>query len=155
MSTSQILFKRLAQKGSISTGSRISLLDSTGRVKASNRSVHTNRHAPDFQQWVRKKDAEKRLKKKLLGECKRDIREELLEYAKLESDMQDGRVKTMEKWLATKKLNEAYKITQMRDDTQHQDEIVRDMNQHQRSNAKSFKQWISHKTMQDRYDEME
>jgi len=57
--------------------------------------------------------------KKLVAESKREVREELLEYAKQESDMQDGRVKTMEKWLATKKLNEAYKITQMRDDSQH------------------------------------
>lgn len=84
-------------------------------------------HAPDFQQWVRRKDAEKRLKKKLVDECKREIRQELLEHAKMESDMQDGRVKTMERWLANKKLNEAYKITQMRDDTQQQDEIKRDM----------------------------
>ena len=31
--------------------------------------------------------------------------------SKNESDMQDGRVKTMEKWLTNKKLNEAYKVT--------------------------------------------
>ena len=61
--------------------------------------------------------------------------------------MQDGRVKTMERWLANKKLNEAYKITQMRDDTQHQDDVVRDMRQHERSNAKSYKQWMTQKSM--------
>ena len=48
MTTSQVLFKRLSNKGTISTGSKISLLESTGRKKGSARSVHTNIHAPDF-----------------------------------------------------------------------------------------------------------
>ena len=79
------------------------------------KSMHTDRSAPSFQQWVRAKDAEKRLKKKLINEQKREIRQELLEYAKSEKSMHDSRVNQMEAWLVKKKLNEAYNITQLRD----------------------------------------
>lgn len=74
MDTSQVLFKRLSNKGPISNSSRISLLDSGRKKMSTARSVHTNRSAPNFQQWVRAKDAEKRLKKKLIAESKREIR---------------------------------------------------------------------------------
>ena len=57
----------------MSTGSKLSLLGGD-QPKESRRSVHTNIHAPDFQQWVRRKDAEKRLFKKLVNEQKREIR---------------------------------------------------------------------------------
>ena len=76
--------------------------------------MHTNIHAPDFQQWVRRKDAEKRLQKKLVNEQKRDIRQELLEFAKQEKESHELRVSNMEQWLVSKKLNEAYKVTQLR-----------------------------------------
>ena len=71
--TSQVLFKRLSNKGPISNSSRMSLLES-GRKSSIRKSVHTDRSAPSFQQWVRSKDAEKRLKKKLMNEQKREIR---------------------------------------------------------------------------------
>jgi predicted transposase YdaD len=73
--------------------------------------VHTNRSAPNFQQWVRAKDAERRLKKKLIAESKREIRQELIEYAKTEKLLHDSRIQQMESWLIKKKLNEAYNIT--------------------------------------------
>jgi len=41
---------------------------------------------------VRVKDAEKRLKKKLIQETKREIRQELLEFAKKEKLINDSRV---------------------------------------------------------------
>ena len=104
-----MLFKRLTNKGPISNGSNKSLLDS-GRKPQSARSLHTNRQTPSFQQWVRAKDAEKRLKKKLVNESKREIRQELLEYAKTEKLMHDSRISQMENWLVKKKLNEAYNI---------------------------------------------
>lgn len=116
LSTSQVLFKRLSNKGTVSTGSRLSLLGGD-QPKASRRSVHTNIHAPDFQQWVRRKDAEKRLQKKLINEQKRDIRQELLEFAKQEKESHELRVSNMEQWLVSKKLNEAYKVTQLRQDS--------------------------------------
>lgn len=75
LTTSQILFKRLAKKGELSArASDISLLNSNRTKSASVRSANTNRNAPNFQQWVRAKDAEKRLKKKLVAESKREIR---------------------------------------------------------------------------------
>ena len=40
----------------------------------------------------------------------------MLEYAKNEKYMHDSRVNLMEQWLIKKKLNEAYKVTQLRDD---------------------------------------
>ena len=60
---------------------------------------------------MRKKDAEKRLKKKLVEEYKREMRQELLEFAKQEKEMHDSRVQNMEEWLLNKKLDEAYKVT--------------------------------------------
>lgn len=112
MATSAVIFKRLSNKGPISTSSKCTLLESEkSYIRGSARSVNTNRRAPNFQQWVRAKDAEKRLKKKLLAETKREIRHELLEFAKQEKDSHDSRVTQMEDWLTKKKLNEAYKIT--------------------------------------------
>jgi len=60
---------------------------------------------------VRRKDAEKRLYKKLVNESKREIRQELLDYAKQEKESHESRVNNMETWLVNKKLNEAYKVT--------------------------------------------
>ena len=96
LDTSQVLFKRLSNKGPISNSSRISLLESGRKKPSSARSVHTNRAAPNFQQWVRAKDAEKRLKKKLIAESKREVRQELLEYAKAERLLNDSRITQME-----------------------------------------------------------
>lgn len=39
-----------------------------------------------FDEWVRKKEAEKRLKKKLIKDAKSEYRAELLEVAKLEQE---------------------------------------------------------------------
>lgn len=72
----------------------------------------TNRNAPSFQQWVRGKDAEKRLKKKLIAEVKRELRQELLEYAKAEKALSDTRVETVDTWLKATKLSEAYSMCQ-------------------------------------------
>ena len=110
MSTSQILFKRLSNQGVIEDSSRCSLLGEN-KYRGSARTNRTNKTAPNFTQWVRRKDAEKRLKKKLLQETKREIRNELLEFAKGEKEMHDSMVDSMEDWLVRKKLDEAYRIT--------------------------------------------
>ena len=69
MSTSQVLFKRLSKRGELSArASDSSLLNSQRTKRNSARSAMTKRNAPTFQQWVRAKDAEKRLKKKLIDE---------------------------------------------------------------------------------------
>ena len=76
---------------------------------------------------MRKKDAEKRLKKKLINEYKREMRQELLEYAKQEKEAHDSRATNMDTWLTAKKLDEAYKMTQLRGDSQVQEAIHRDL----------------------------
>ena len=48
MSTSEVLFKRLSNKGPISTGSKLTILQDSGRAKSSRHSVRTNLGAPDF-----------------------------------------------------------------------------------------------------------
>ena len=50
-----------------------------------------------------------------MNESKREIREQLLEFAKREKLLHDSRIGYMEDWLKKKKLNEAYNIMQMRD----------------------------------------
>jgi hypothetical protein len=118
----------------------------------------TDRNVPTFQQWVRRKDAEKRLKKKLIGEAKQEIRDELMEYAKQEKQMHDNRVAQMEDWLIKKKLKEAYSVTMMKD-TRKQDDIereARDQLENQRNGgAKTYKQWMTMKKMQQRLAENE
>ena len=48
----------------------------------------------------------------------------------------------MEDWLKTQKLNEAYKITKLRDDKGRQAEINNDARQFDNNNTKSYKQWV-------------
>lgn len=69
--------------------------------------------------------------------------------------MQDGRVKHMENWLINKKLNEAYQITQLRDDNVHDETVQNDLTSYKRSNPKGFKQWMTQKSMQERYEQMD
>lgn len=52
------------------------------------------------------------MKKKLIAEVKRELRQELLEYAKGEKQLHDSRVDTMDEWLKAKKLSEAYSLCQ-------------------------------------------
>lgn len=112
LETSQVIFRRLANKGKIEDSENLSILGDEKQKKrtGSARTEETNRNAPSFQQWVRAKDAEKRLKKKLIAEAKREIREELLSYAKDEKSQHDQRVESIDSWLQKKKLNEAYTI---------------------------------------------
>ena len=155
METSQVLFKRLANKGAIQDSSRCSLLTEKNRG-GSARTMHTDRKAPNFQQWVRAKDAEKRLKKKLIQEEKREIRQELLQYAKNEKYMHDSRVNQMEQWLIKKKLNEAYKVSQLRD-SQTQQEIEAEALQQMKHgyDPKNYKMWLTQRRNQAKYSQME
>ena len=69
--------------------------------------------------------------------------------------MHDSRVSYMDTWLKNKKLNEAYKVTQLRSDSQLEQEIEQDKHQLQRGNAKTYKQWMQQTHMQQRYEEIE
>ena len=62
----------------------------------------------------------------------------------------------MEEWLIKKKLNEAYKVSQLRDSKHQQDideEARRQINQGY--NPKNFKMWLTQQNNQARYQEME
>ena len=69
--------------------------------------------------------------------------------------MHDGRVQYMEDWLVKKKLNEAYKITQLRGENQHQENIARDAERMKLANSKSYSQWVRQRALQSRYEDME
>jgi hypothetical protein len=60
------------------------------------------------------------LKKKLIAEVKRELRQELLEYAKGEKALHDTRVETVDEWLKATKLSEAYSLCQQRDTRRQQ-----------------------------------
>jgi hypothetical protein len=49
----------------------------------------------------------------------------------------------MEDWLKNKKLNEAYKITQLRDDQKRQQTIENEAMNYDPSNTKSYKSWLN------------
>ena len=68
-----------------------------------------------YQVWLKAKDAEKRLKRKLIGQAQNDIKEELLHVARQERDKYENRTKVMDDWLMQKKIDEAEKIAHMRD----------------------------------------
>ena len=62
----------------------------------------------------------------------------------------------METWLQKKRLNEAYKITQLRDvrkQTEIDDEAKLEMQRN--AQPKDFKQWMMQKRMQQRFESME
>jgi hypothetical protein len=51
-----------------------------------------------FNEWLRKKDAEQRMKKKLILEAKNEMRQELFELAQQEQADADFKMKMMEEW---------------------------------------------------------
>lgn len=68
-----------------------------------------------YQNWLKAKDAEKRLKRKLTIQAQQEIKEELLHVAKQEREKYEDRIKAMDDWLMKKKLEEAEKIAHMRE----------------------------------------
>ena len=68
-----------------------------------------------YSDWLKQKDAEKRLKRKLIIQAQNEIKEELLCVAKQERDKYEKRSKAMEDWLMQKKIEEAEKFAHMRE----------------------------------------
>ena len=68
-----------------------------------------------YADWLKRKDAEKRMKRKLVGQAQNEIKEELLHVAKNERDKYERRCKAMDEWLMQKKIEEAEKIAHMRE----------------------------------------
>ena len=68
-----------------------------------------------YSDWLKAKDAEKRLKRKLIGQAQIEIKEELLNVAKQEREKYERKCKAMDDWLLQKKINEAEKIAHLRE----------------------------------------
>jgi len=60
-----------------------------------------------FNEWLRRKDAERRMKKRLLNDARKEIRQELFELAQLEQSEAEMKMKIMDDWATHKKLSEA------------------------------------------------
>lgn len=61
----------------------------------------------------------------------------------------------MEQWLVKKKLNEAYKITQLRGDQQRQQTIEAQAKNFDLNATKNFKSWMRQERFQEEMDNME
>lgn len=101
---SNILFNRL----NANDEERFS--DASFRTKESqDTSQASKRSGKCYSEWLKIKEMERRLKRKLVRQAQNEIKEELLEVAKSEKDKFENRVKAMEEWLISKKLEEAKK----------------------------------------------
>jgi len=52
-----------------------------------------------YSEWLRRKDAEDRMKKKLIQEAKKDIRQEVVQLAQQDQMDREVRQKIMEDWV--------------------------------------------------------
>lgn len=97
------------------------------------------RNGLSYQEWLKAKDAEKRLKRKLVGQAQNEIKEELLRVAKLEREKFEKRTKAMDDWLMNKKIEEAEKVASMREMDRRED-----MEKHLREERQtsSYKEWM-------------
>ena len=89
--TSTVLFKRLSEKDlqmertqNLKSNLNVDVypekaIPITTTTENNSNSEEDSREGLTFQEWVRRKDAEKRLKKRLLKEVKNEIRADLLE----------------------------------------------------------------------------
>ena len=68
-----------------------------------------------YSDWLKAKDAEKRLRRKLTVQAQSEIKEELLHVAKQEREKYERRILQMDDWLMSKKLEEAEKIAHLRE----------------------------------------
>lgn len=140
---SQVLFNRLnvkdderfsdySQRSLFGAGKTSSELDKQKGGK-------NGRNGLSYQEWVKAKDAEKRLKRKLIGQAQNEIKEELLKVAKQERDKYEKRTKAMDDWLMQKKIEEAEKVANMRE-MDRREEMEKQMREENQTN--SYKEWM-------------
>ena len=92
-----------------------------------------------YTDWLKSKDTEKRLKRKLIAQAQNEIKEELLTVAQSEREKYEQRCKAMDAWLMTKKIEEAEKVAHMRelDRREEAEKQMRDEKQ-----TSSYKDWM-------------
>ena len=92
-----------------------------------------------YSDWLKAKDAEKRLRRKLTIQAQSEIKEELLHVAKTEREKYEDRIKAMDDWLMHKKLEEAEKIAHMRE-LDRREEMERQLRDEH--NTTSYREWM-------------
>lgn len=116
---SQLLFKRLDAKDEerYSDYSNRKMLGLVGGGSQDGGSIAkgNNSGGLSYSEWLKLKDSEKRLKRKLVTQAQNEVKEELLQVAKTERDKYMSRVKAMDEWLMKKKLEEAEKSAHLRE----------------------------------------
>ena len=92
-----------------------------------------------YSDWLKGKETEKRLKRKLISQAQNEIKEELLNVAKQERDQYENRTKAMNDWLMQKKIDEAEKIAHMRE-LDRREEMQKQLIEERHTN--SYKEWM-------------
>lgn len=115
MNVSAILFNRLNVKDEEKEHSIYSNTKTKVAEKVDRKQTYAN--------WLKAKEAERRLKRKLILQAQTDVKDQLLQIAKSEKDKQAARIKAMEDWLMTKKLEEAERIAHLQN-VDSRDEIL-------------------------------
>ena len=100
-----------------------------------------------YQEWIKNKDAEKRMKRKLTTQAQNDIKEQLLVVAKHEREKYEKRCRDMDEWLMRKKIDQAEKVAHMRD-LDRQQEIEKQLCEERKTN--NYKDWMRLQTMKNK-----
>lgn len=128
---SEILFKKLKPD-------KNEMVSETLSNFSENDEQEQPRKGASYEEWVKRKDAEKRLKRKLIKSAQEQVREELLQIAKSEKQKFEERVAAMDQWLQQKRLDEAKQVASLRD-VHQREEAQRELCAE--SKIKSFSDW--------------
>lgn len=149
MQLSKILFKRLDYQnkeeipfyqetnGTADNSSKVSDIDSQKKDGLA------------FNEWLRRKKGDERLKQKLVKEAKLELRTQIIENLKIEQALKEAKVKAMEEWLVNKKMSEAQKIAHLRD-LEEKEAIKEELKKEK--HFRTFKQWHRHKQLEEKHD---
>lgn len=94
-----------------------------------------------YAEWLKGKDAENRLRRKLTMQAQNEVKETLLEVAKNERRKYESRVKKMDAWLMQNKLDEASRLNQMAQIDQRE-ETNRILREEEGAHAETYKEWM-------------
>ena len=89
---SEILFNKLKPDKNEMTSETLSQF-------SDNENGQKREYRQTYDEWTKRKDAEKRLKRKLIRSSQNQVREELLQIAKSEKQKFEERVSAMDEWL--------------------------------------------------------
>ena len=105
-----------------------------------------------YDEWLKVKTAESRLKRKLIKQAQNEIKQELVQVAKKEQDKFERRVKAMDDWLMSKKLEEAQRAAHLRE-MDHRAEAEKQLREEQ--NTSSYLEWQRRQRQRERNEQLE